>query len=87
MLNSYCVQSVLPDPSGNGLAGFGISGALHPLLQSMLTSQPHSCTCAVPCCAYLQVPDQGLLSQKSAAVSPATSVLSHGVVLPTPRDC
>lgn len=44
-----------------------------PLLQSLPTSQPHSCTFAVLCCAYLQESDQGLLSQKSAVLSLATS--------------
>lgn len=68
MQNSYHVQFVFPDLSGNGLAGFGWSQSP---LQSMPSSQPHSCTCTALC---LSPRDRSrALSQKSAALSPATS--------------
>lgn len=44
------VQSIPLDFSGNGLGmALGIFGGLNPLLQSMPTSQPHPCICAVLC--------------------------------------
>lgn len=51
--------------------------------QSMTTSWPHTCTCSVLCCAYLQKTEQGYLSQKSTALPPygpflqPHSVLAH----------
>lgn len=43
-------------------------GGLDFPLQSIPTSRPHSCACAVPCCAHLQELGQGSLSWKSAAL-------------------
>lgn len=55
--------------------------------QSVSASWPHSCACAVLCCAYLQKPEQGCLTQKNTALPPSgllfqsCSVLSHSMFL------
>lgn len=52
--------------------------------QSMSASQPHSCTCFVLCCACLQNPEQGCLSQRSAVLPPYGPPLrSHPVLFHT----
>lgn len=55
--------------------------------QSVSSSWPRSCACAVLCCAYLQKPEQGCLTQKNTALplsgplSQPYSVLSHSMFL------
>lgn len=85
------VQSIPLDFSGNGLGmALGIFGGLNRLLQSMPTSQPHSCTCAV-LCSY-PGPELERLSQKCAALPPYGLFSRHillflSILLPTIPGC
>lgn len=65
-----------------GQRALGVFGCLDRLLQSLLTSWPHSCAYSLLCCAHLQELQQGYLSQKSAALPLHGPFLKSQLVLP-----
>lgn len=71
----------------------GVLGGLDLPLHSAPSCKPHSCSCVVLYCAYLQELEQRCLAWKNDALLPHGSlrqphlVLSHGVLLPTILVC
>lgn len=90
MQNSYHAQFIPLDLSGNGLEAFGGSlvfwsptTGLAFGQQSMPFSRPHSCMCTVPCCAYLQDPEQSFCPRKLLPYPHMAPFSSHILLLLT----